>query len=107
MKTILLTFLTLTFVSTLVMADNVSITHKDSYNGFATAGGKIIAENLSVPYIVTVKNGGLSYSTVTDEMGNWTVVFRHRSTQFEVSAKPISNTRDNNQSIGSVIESIP
>lgn len=47
--------------------------------GWAKAAGKI-------PLAVTVKNGGASYTTLTDRDGKWSIFFRVLSSQAHVEA---------------------
>ena len=76
--------------ATLLKAENAVIEYKESYNGFGTVAGKIISEKAEGPFVVTVENAGKAYSTITDSNGKWAIVFRHRSTKFDVTAKPLS-----------------
>lgn len=68
------------------------IDYKNSLGGIATVAGHVIPKAGST-FLITITNGGLSYSTVTDTKGNWGIVFRHLSTQFDVSLTDLSTGR--------------
>ena len=61
------------------------ITATDTYQGYATVAGRLNAKPESA-LGVSVRNGNVMYSTVTDSEGRWAVVIRHRSTSVSVNA---------------------
>lgn len=89
MKTAILTFFL--SVSCCFSAEPV-LDYKNSLGGIATVAGHVNPKTSS-PLLITVRNGGLSYSTVTDSMGHWGIVFRHLSTQFDVSVSELGTQR--------------
>lgn len=44
----------------------VVIDYKESVNGFGTVAGKVVSENNQGPFVVTLENAGITYSTTTD-----------------------------------------
>lgn len=63
----------------------IVLTHKNSYNGYAFVAGKVVSK-MKGPVGVTVEIGGAKFSTVSDPSGNWALVFRHISINFNVTA---------------------
>lgn len=72
---------------------NAIVTGTDSYNGYATVSGRL-SEKPNRMMGVSVRNGNTSSSTIADEEGRWSVVFRHLSTQFFVTAWDIARPGD-------------
>ncbi len=69
------------------------VTFTDTYEGYATVAGKL-SETPRQPVGVTVENGNLKYSTITDRSGNWSVVFRQRAMSYRTSAFSLQNERE-------------
>lgn len=75
------------------------ITGTDSYNGYATVSGRLNAKP-DRPVGISVRNGNTISSTVTDTEGRWSIVFRHRSVQYSVTAWDISSPSDRAETSG-------
>lgn len=76
-----------------VFADGVPdpvVTYTESLSGFAVIAGKLALDVTSV-YGIKVKNGGLTYSTLTDNTGRWSVVIRHRAVNYSVESFDLSS----------------
>jgi len=67
-----------------------TITYKSTYSGHATIAGKL-ASKPSVPVGISVQNGSLIYSTITDAEGRWGIVIRHTSTSLTVQSWDLQN----------------
>lgn len=77
--------LLLSAVGTHVLASvppDVVITESSSYGGYGTIAGKLTSKPSS-SVGVSVENGNIRYSTVTDEEGKWAIVIRHRSSKVQ------------------------
>jgi hypothetical protein len=74
-------------------APTITITSKDSYNGFATLSGKITGAG-EEPLRISVKCGRTTYTTIPDSNGNWAIVFRHTDVNFSVHGWRLSNPND-------------
>ncbi len=85
------------FVGTLVLSTNSHgvpdpvITGTDSYQGYGTIAGKLKTPPEGNAVGISVRNGGVTYSTVTDKQGYWAIVIRHLSTTVEVQSWDQSN----------------
>lgn len=66
------------------------ITTLSSANGHATVAGRL-ASKPSAPVGITVRNGNLVYSTLTDSEGRWGIVIRHLAVNVTVQAWSFSN----------------
>lgn len=69
------------------------VTHASSYQGHATIAGRL-SSNPDAVTGITVENGGLKYSTITDAEGNWSVVIRHRSVSYSVKSFDLKGSGD-------------
>jgi len=94
MKTSLLIFI---FCSSVFAAvPDPIVTGTDSYNGYATVSGRLNAKP-DHPVGVSVRNGNTLSSTLTDSEGRWSIVFRHRSVQYTVTAWDLSSPSDRSE----------
>lgn len=59
---------------------DVVITTTSTANGHATIGGRLAAKP-DGPVGISVRNGNILYSTISDAEGRWAIVIRHLSTQ--------------------------
>lgn len=75
------------------------IMRTDTYNGYATVSGRLNAKP-NHPVGITVRNGNTLSSTLTDADGTWSIVFRHRSVQFNVAAWDIFSPGDRSDLTG-------
>lgn len=64
---------------------DVVITTLSSANGHATVGGRLAAKP-DGPVGISVRNGNIMYSTISDAEGRWAIVIRHLSTQVFASS---------------------
>ena len=71
----------------------VVITTMLSANGHATIAGRL-ASKPKGPVGISVRNGNLSYSTVTDPEGRWGIVIRHQSTQVTANSWSLTDPTD-------------
>jgi|GEM_PF-2261961 len=76
------------------------ITYKSTYNGHATIAGRL-ASKPSAPMGISVQNGSLIYSTITDAEGRWGIVIRHTSTSLTVQSWDLQNPSDRSEEIRS------
>jgi len=83
------------FLSTLAQAGvpDVTITTLMASGGYATLAGKLVSQP-EMPVGISVQNGNISYSTVTDAEGRWGIVVRHQSTKVNVSSWNLTNPTD-------------
>lgn len=72
------------------------ITYKSTYNDHATIAGRL-ASKPSAPMGITVQNGSLIYSTITDAEGRWGIVIRHTSTSLTVQSWDLQNPSDRSE----------
>lgn len=86
------------FLGTLCMAGvpEPTITYKSTYNGHATIAGSL-ASKPTGPVGITVQNGSLIYSTITDAEGRWGIVIRHMSTNLSVQSWDLQNLKDKSE----------
>ena len=63
----------------------------DVYQTHATVAGRLASKPVT-PVGVTIENGGVKYSTLTDADGNWGVVFKYRSPRYYVSSFDLSES---------------
>lgn len=56
-----------------------------SYNGHATIAGRL-ATQISAPVGISVRNGNITYSTITDTEGRWAIVIRHLGVNVSVQS---------------------
>jgi hypothetical protein len=66
------------------------ITTMSSYNGYATIAGRLNSKP-ETPVGVSVRNGNLISSTLTDAEGRWGIVIRHLGVQVTVQTWDISH----------------
>lgn len=70
---------------------DVVITTLMSANGHATVAGRLQSKPEG-PVGISVRNGNIVYSTITDSEGRWGIVIRHLSTQVAASSWNLSNS---------------
>ncbi len=75
-----------------------TITTLSSYNGYATVAGRLSSQ-VDGPVGISVQNGNLSYSTLTDSDGRWGIVIRHQSTHVTVKSWDLRNTNDQSREV--------
>ena len=64
-----------------------------AYKGYATIGGTL--ESAPAKSVgVSILNGGLKYSTITDSEGKWSIVIKHRGVDYSVETFALMNTRE-------------
>lgn len=63
----------------------------DVYQTHATVAGRLTSLPTS-PVGITIENGGIKYSTLTDAEGRWGIVFKYRSARYSVSAFELNDT---------------
>ena len=76
----------------------VVITTTLSANGHATIAGRL-ASMPKGPVGISVRNGNLSYSTVTDPEGRWGIVIRHQSTQVTANSWNLTDPTDEGKTV--------
>jgi len=64
---------------------DVVVTTMTSANGHATIAGRL-ASKPGVPVGISVRNGNIMYSTISDPEGRWGIVIRHLSTNVSVNS---------------------
>jgi hypothetical protein len=97
-----LLFSILLFLSPCFSAEPV-LDYKNSIGGIATVAGHVTPRGAG-PFLISVGNGGLSYSTLTDSNGNWGIVFRHLSPQFDVALSDLPSHKLEGQITDSLID---
>ncbi len=60
------------------------------YQSHATLAGRLTSKPTE-PLGVTIENGGLKYSTITDADGNWGLVFKYRSGNYTINTFELQN----------------
>lgn len=75
------------------------VTGTDSYNGFATVCGKLDAKP-DHPMGISLANGNILSSTITDPDGRWSVVFRQRSIEYTVASWSLADASDRSEITG-------
>ena len=87
-------------LSGIALADvpDVVITTLSSANSYATVAGRLVTKPES-PVGVSVRNGNLVYSTLTDSEGLWGIVIRHISNQVSVSSWNLTNGAERGKEI--------
>ena len=70
---------------------DVVLDYKNSYNGYGTFAGHL-SEKPSVSLGLTVNNGGIKFSTITDKDGNWAISFRQRVITSDITVWSLSNS---------------
>lgn len=80
------------------------ITTLSSASGYATVGGKLTAKPKE-PVGLSVQNGNILYSTVSDPDGRWAVVIRHISTQVTVNTWSLTNPAERSANVTATITS--
>ena len=78
------------------------ITHTNAYNGYATIAGRLTSKP-EAPVGVTIQNGGIAYSTVTDNEGRWAIVIGHRSITVDAQSYNLSNGKEVSKTTNSKI----
>jgi hypothetical protein len=73
-------------ISTAATAEvpEAKVEYTNVYQSHATMAGKLTSRPVE-PVGVTVENGGLKYSTITDGDGAWGLVFKYRSSNYTVT----------------------
>ena len=89
MKLGLLPVIVTCFWGLILGAEEITTTVRESSNGYLTLSGSVNSENSDGPFLVTLENGGLPYTTLTDGNGRWSLVIQARSQHYSVSAKPL------------------
>lgn len=69
------------------------VTISTNYNGYATVGGKL-AEVPTGPVGISVTNGNVKSSTITDPQGKWSMVFEIRASSYTVESWSLFNAAD-------------
>jgi len=72
--------------------------HKNSYNGYGTFAGHLSAKPAE-PLGITVDNGGVKFSTITDKEGNWAISFRQRVIYSDITAWSLSNLNESSSTL--------
>ncbi len=72
---------------------DVIITHTTTAGGYATIAGKLVVKP-EAPVGISVRNGNLIYSTLTDPEGRWGIVIRHASVSVTAFSWSLSRTDD-------------
>lgn len=70
-----------------------TITTMISLNGYATIAGRLVAK-ADGPVGISVRNGNLMYSTLTDAEGRWGIVIRHAAVNVTVQSWDMKNPID-------------
>ena len=80
-------FSTVLFISSLAAAEvpEPKVDYASVYQGYATITGVLVSQP-NDPVGITIKNGGLTYSTVTDAQGKWGLVIRLLSSNYSVAS---------------------
>lgn len=91
------------FFSTLafpVFADvpDTIITHMSSASGHATIAGKLVSKP-DVPVGISIRNGSIAYSTVTDPEGRWGIVIRHQAVTVTVTSWSLQNSSERGKEV--------
>lgn len=85
MKKLVTTILFVISSGALAATPEPKVTHASVYQGYATIAG-VLTETPQEPVGIRVENGGLTYATVTDPGGKWSIVIRYRGTEYNVTA---------------------
>ena len=93
MKFISLMVLLNSFVLLAGEEPQITLSYQNSHNFYATVAGQVIARK-ATPFLVSVENAGLKYTTITDESGHFGIVFRHLAVHYNVSAKNIAKSQE-------------
>lgn len=75
-----------------------TITTTSTYNGYATIGGRLNAK-AEGPVGISIRNGNLMYSTITDLEGRWAAVVRLQSTQVDVQSWSLTSPNERGEII--------
>jgi len=78
---------------------DVVITTLSSYNGHATVAGRLVSKP-EAPVGISVRNGNLMYSTLTDGEGRWGIVIRHQAVNVTVQSWSLLNPADRAAEVG-------
>ena len=87
-------FIVLTFLSFSAAAfaelPDAKVEYGNVYQSHATLAGRLTIRPAE-PLGVTIENGGLKYSTITDAEGNWGLVFKYRSGNYTINTFELQN----------------
>lgn len=86
------------------MVPDVVITTLISTNGHATVAGRLTSKP-QAPVGISVRNGNLMYSTLTDGEGRWGIVIRHQSIQVEVTSWSLANAEERGREVTANLDS--
>ena len=92
MKTLVLTMAMLSLPA-MGQSPKPTIEHASAYGGYATINGGLETPATD-PVGVTVKIGGLRYSTVSGPDGKWGLVIRHVSTNYSVESFSLTDNKE-------------
>jgi hypothetical protein len=70
----------------------------DVYQTHATVAGRLNSKP-TAPMGVTVENGGVKYSTLTDADGYWGIVFKYRSPRYLVRVFGLTDNANKSQEL--------
>src|SRR5262245_55196468 len=90
MKRLVLLGLALSHLTLFAEEPQIVITFKNSANGYGTVAGRVVSSK-GKPVGITVQNGGLKFSSISDLDGSWGLVFPHRAVNFTVTAWELGN----------------
>lgn len=87
--------LALNFISVMALSQvpEPVITDMSSAHSHATIAGRLNSKP-TTPVGVSVQNGGIMYSTITDLEGRWAIVIRHRSVNVGVASWNLADAQD-------------
>jgi hypothetical protein len=93
-------FLALIFLGPLCFgsAPEPIITTARSSGSFAVVAG-ILSAKTNQPAGISIQNGNLMYSTLTDVEGRWGIVIRHLSTSLKVTSWDLQNPSEKSREI--------
>ena len=106
MKTYLILVTALVSTTLVAAVPDVVITTLSSSNGHGTVAGRLELKP-SGPVGISVRNGNLMYSTITDGDGRWGIVIRHLSTQVTATSWSLTNSSDRGSDVVASIDSLP
>ena len=93
MKSFVIPLLMTVGLSTFAAVPEPVLDYKNSYNGYGTFAGRLSAKPAEALGI-TVDNGGIKFSTITDKQGNWAITFRQRVIYSDITAWSLSGSNE-------------
>lgn len=106
MKLFFVLVATVSTLSVFASVPDVVITTLSSANGHATVGGRLTAKP-DGPVGISVRNGNIMYSTITDAEGRWAIVIRHLSTQVFATSWSLTTPSDRGNEVALAASSLP